>query len=146
MLEHHFDDRMRDTSLFLGEVKPIEPNSILVHSLDEHTLLNAIRSGVVGRGGAGAVALCKDRIVYDRDNIIAFQVKDLQAAGYTLLSVMEDFRDADILQEWRSIPLDLSLARTITSISSIPDKSNASKAQIATSFFGVDYLKNIERV
>jgi hypothetical protein len=63
------------------------------------------------------------------------------------LRIMEDSRDATILDEWRSpIPIDVKLARLATSTREIPDRDRASKAQIAGSYFGVDFLKKIKRI
>lgn len=102
---------------------------------------------MIGRGGRAEVAMCQDRVVYDRGYIVSFQANELKAAGYPLIQVNEDPRDAKILKEWRSpIPVDIRLARVIAPTTEIPDRGKASKAQIATSYFGEEYLKKIPRI
>ncbi len=145
--EYYFGGGGIDPELWWGEKKDIDPDSLLVHSVSPLALSRAIKSGVVGRGGVAEVAMCQDRIVYDRGYIIIFQANELLDAGYPLLQIHEDSRDAEILKEWRSpVPIDINLARLIVPTSEIPDRANASKSQIATSYFGEDYLKGIERL
>lgn len=146
-LEHYFGGAGVDPEIWQGRVKPINPDSLLVHSIDEKSLGKAVVSGVVGRSGKAEVAMCQDRVIYDRGYIVGFQANELKAAGYPLIQINEDFRDAKILKEWRSpIPIDIRLARIIAPTTEIPDRDKASKAQIATSYFGEEYLRKIPRI
>lgn len=144
--EYLFSGVGRTPELWWGAKEELDDDSLLIHSIDKNGLQRAITSGVVGRDGRAAAAFCQDRVVYDRGYIIAFQANELKAAGYPILQIDEDYRDAKILKEWRSvIPVDLNLARLIVPTTVIPDRSNASKAQIATSYFGEEYLRTIPR-
>lgn len=144
--DHYFGGAGVDPEIWQGEVESIDPKSLLVHSINKEALGKAVTSGVVGRGGRAEVAMCQDRVVYDRGYIVVFQANELKAAGYPLIQINEDPRDAKILKEWRSpIPVDIRLARVIAPTTEISDREKASKAQIATSHFGEDYLRKIPR-
>lgn len=146
-MDYFFSGKGNNTEIWGSQSEILDPNSLLVHSIDPENLELAINSGVVGRDGYSALAMCNNRVVYDRGYIIAWQAKDLIKVGYPLLRITEDFRDSEILNEWRSAtPVDINLARLIVPTSKIPDRENASRAQIATSYFGVNFLKDIPRI
>ncbi|MCB9812909.1 MAG: hypothetical protein H6772_00740 [Pseudomonadales bacterium] len=106
-----------------------------------------IRTGTVGRGSFDQVAMSQDRIIYNSGYAIIFQASDLVKAGYSLLPIQEVSRDSHILQEWRSpVAIDINIARLIVPISDIPDHKNATKSQIARSYFGEKFLKNLKRI
>lgn len=146
-LEYHSKNPIFGLDLLYAGYKPIDPNSLLIHSISREALMEVIKSGVVGRNGQADVAMSQDRIIFDRGYIIAFQVNELVAAGYPLLQVNEDLRDYKILREWRSpIPIDIRLARLVVPTLDIQDRDKASRASIADSFFGEDYLRQIPRI
>jgi len=145
--EYHFEKGGCNPEIWLGRLGHPDSNSLLIHSISSEGLARAINSGVLGRGGMAEIAMCQDRIVYDRGYVVVFQADELLTAGYPLLQINEDSRDAKILQEWRSpVPIDINLARLIIPTSEIPDRANASKAQIATSYFGEEYLRSVKRL
>lgn len=130
-----------------SRVVPINPNSMLAHSIKEEDLLKSMQSGLLGVGGLAPVSFCQDRIVYDRGWVVVFQVKDLVSSGYPLIQVNEEEKDAQILQEWRSMPIDINLARSIVPTAQISDRNNASKSNIwGTSYFGENYLNLLARI
>ncbi|KKU63402.1 MAG: hypothetical protein UX86_C0025G0005 [Candidatus Amesbacteria bacterium GW2011_GWC1_47_15] len=146
--EHYFVKSSGvDPEIWWGRIAQFDPDSMLAHSVSREALKKIIKSGVIGRSAYSTVAMCRDRIVYDSGYVIIFQAKDLQAAGYPLLSIGEDPRDAKILREVRTpMPIDIRLARYIALTSEIPDRHNASKAQIAYSYFGEEYLRDLQRI
>ncbi|MBI4130730.1 hypothetical protein HY468_05405 [Candidatus Roizmanbacteria bacterium] len=145
--DYYFADAGLHPEIWRSSPESIDHNSLLVHSLGETTLEKVIASGVLGLRGRSAVAFCQDRVVYDSGYIVAFQANELVTAGYPLLRINEDSRDAEILKEWRSpMPVDIHLARLVTPTSVIPDRWNASRISIATSFFGEEYLRQIPRL
>lgn len=136
-----------DPEIWWSAPSKLGEGSVLVHSMSQEALEKAITTGVIGREGMAAVAFCQDRIVYDRGYIAVFQANELLEVGYPLLQINEDPRDSKILKEWRSaIPVDIHLARLIAPTSVVPDRYNASQAQIATSFFGEDFLRQLPRL
>lgn len=127
--------------------KKLDEQSLLVHSIDSESLEKAIKSGTLGRGGVSTAAFCQDRIVYDRGYVVIYQANELLKVGYPMLQINEDIRDSKILKEWRSaVAVDINLARQIVLTSEIPDHEKASRAQIASSFFGEEYLRQIKRI
>lgn len=145
--EYYTEGRIGLETIWSGSIAPISNDSLLVHSLDESSLVDVINSGLVGRGGRGTVAMCQDRIAYDQGWIIVFQASDLLKAGYPLVAVNEDAADAHILKEWRSMPLDINLARLVVSMSAVPDRNIiANNPQIARFYCGEDFLRKIERI
>ncbi|MCL5431912.1 MAG: hypothetical protein M1484_02295 [Patescibacteria group bacterium] len=146
--EYYFNGSGVNPEIWMGPAAvEIDSNSLLVHSINSFALSKVAHSGFVGRGGNSMAAMCQDRVVYDRGYIIIWQTNELEAAGYPLMRINEDPRDAKILKEWRSpVPVDVHLARLIVPTSDIPDRENASRAQIATSYFGEEYLRQIPRL
>lgn len=146
-LDYYFSGASVNPEIWHAAPTNLDNNSLFVHSISEGSLKKAISSGVLGREGLAAVAFCQDRIVYDRGYIVVFQANELSSAGYPLICINEDPRDAKILNEWRSVvPVNISLARLITPTTVIPDRWNASRAHIATSYFGEQYLKELPRL
>ncbi|GEM_PF-2740064 len=131
-----------------GIYNAIERDSLLAHSISKNNLDKVIKSGVLGAGGLGPCALSQDRIIYDDGYVVVFQAKDLIDAGYPLLQINEDIRDAHVLKEWRTpMPIDINLARLVVSTTQISDRDRvANQAQIAHTFFGEEFLKQIPRI
>lgn len=146
--EAHSRDRIFNGDIAKGIYKPIEPDSLLAHALSEKSLEKVIKSGVVGAGGLSYCTMSQDRVIYDEGYVILFQAKDLVGAGYSLLQINEDGRDAHILKEWRSnMPIDINLARLVVSTADISDRDRvANQSQIAQLYYGEEYLKQIPRI
>lgn len=133
-----------NAEVWRGILKPIPSDSLLVHALSEYGLVKAVKSGSLGRMGKAQATFSQDRAIYDEGWLVVLQAKDLVGAGYPLIQVNEDFRDAEILREWRTIPVDINLARLIIPTTVVPDRKGT--AQIATSYYGEDYLRQIQRI
>src|SRR3989338_1262208 len=146
--ETHSKDGIFNCVIGNGVYRPIESDSLLVHAISGESLEKAIRSGTVGAGGLGVCAFSQDRIIYDNGYIIVYQAKDLIEVGYQLLQINEDPRDAKILKEWRTnTQVNLKLARLISTTVNIPDENGAkNQAQIAHTFFGETFLREIPRI
>jgi len=149
----YYERTKKHLGVFSGEIADaqtngIDPESMLVHTVSGETLLKIIANGFVGSGGIANCAMSQDRIIYSDGYAIIFQAKDLIAAGYPIFKISEDDRDAAVLKEWRTpIAIDVHLARKIVPISEVPDNAKIkNQAQIANTFCGEEYLKNMPRI
>lgn len=134
----------RSSEIWWTQKKDMPDDSLLVHALGEESLTLVVKSGVLGSGGEAQATFSQDRVIYDRGWVVIFQAKDLLAAGYSLLPIYEDFRDAHILKEWRTPPIDIRLARLIVPTSIFPDRKGTSG--IATSYYGEKLLRELPRI
>lgn len=146
-LEHFRKYNIIGDPIDRGQFRNPEPGSLLVHTLTPQSLERVAISGSVGVAGMGPCAMSQDRMVYDDGYAIVFQADDLVAAGYPLLQVNEDFRDAKVLREWRTpMAIDVGLARLIVPTADVPGHELGQQAQIASRFFGEEYLRKLPRL
>jgi len=120
---------------------------LLAHSLTDEALRSAVKSGLLAEEGFAGACFCENRIAFDRGWVVIFQGKDLVEAGYPLIRIDETPKDAALLNEWRSLAVDINLARLIIPTSSIPDYNRASKNKYyADSIFGEEFLASLPRL
>lgn len=129
------------------KMDPINPTSMLAHALTEENLALAVQTGILAQQGLARICFSQDRIAFNRGWVVIYQAKDLITAGYPLVKFDETPRDADILREWRSLAVDINLARLVVPSTSIPDYENASKGNnYADSYFGEEFLASLPRI
>lgn len=124
-----------------ARLHPVEGKSLLTHAFEKEVLPDVMQSGVFGAYGMAGFSLAKDVVVLNRPYVAVFRAGDLSAAGYPLLNVNEDPRDAGLLNEVIvDLPVDISLALGIFPIEDIPGHEKGVSHGIVKETFGQEWI------